>query len=75
MWTGYGDKKCVKNFGGKISLKLSTLKIEDMRTKFRWVRTERGCEDGMGLELAQDRVQYRALLLAVLNLQSLLSQC
>jgi hypothetical protein len=31
-----------------------------------------GCEDGMWMELAQDRVQWRALVLAVLNLRVLL---
>jgi hypothetical protein len=30
---------------------------------------EIGCEDGRWMELAQDRVQWRALVLAVLNLQ------
>jgi len=34
---------------------------------------ETGCEDGRWIELAQDRVQ--ALVLAVLNIQFLLSQC
>jgi hypothetical protein len=31
-----------------------------------------GCEDGRWMELAQDRVQWRALVLAVLNLLVLL---
>jgi hypothetical protein len=29
---------------------------------------EMGCEDGRWIELAQDRVQWQALILAVLNL-------
>jgi len=33
---------------------------------------EIGCEDGRWMELAQDRVQWQALLLAVLNLLVLL---
>jgi hypothetical protein len=36
---------------------------------------ETGCEDGRWIELAQDRVQWQALVLAVLNIQFLLSQC
>jgi hypothetical protein len=32
---------------------------------------ETGCEDGRWMELAQDRVQWRALVLAVLNLRVL----
>jgi hypothetical protein len=35
---------------------------------------EMGCEDGRWMELAQDRVQWRALLLAVLNLRVLLPE-
>jgi hypothetical protein len=31
------------------------------------VLTEMGCEDGMWMELAQDRVQWWVLVLAVLN--------
>jgi len=34
-----------------------------------------GCENVRWIELAEDCVQWRALLLAVLNLQVLLSQC
>jgi hypothetical protein len=37
--------------------------------------TDMGCEDGNWMELAQDRVQWRALVLAVLNLWVLLPQC
>jgi hypothetical protein len=33
---------------------------------------EMGCEDGRWMKLAQDRVQWRALALAVLNLRVLL---
>jgi hypothetical protein len=33
-----------------------------------------GCEDGRWTELAQDRVQWRALVLAVLNLRVLLPE-
>jgi hypothetical protein len=33
---------------------------------------EMGCEDGRWMELAQDRVQWRAFVLAVLNLRVLL---
>jgi hypothetical protein len=33
---------------------------------------EMGCKDGRWIELAQDRVRWRALVLAVLNLQGLL---
>jgi hypothetical protein len=36
---------------------------------------ERGCEDGRWTELAQDRAQWWALVLAVLNLGVLLPQC
>jgi hypothetical protein len=35
---------------------------------------EVGCEDGRWIELAQDCVQWRALVLAVLNLQVLLPE-
>jgi len=35
---------------------------------------EIGCEDGRWMELAQDRVQWRALVLAVLNLLVLLPE-
>jgi hypothetical protein len=35
---------------------------------------ETGCEDGRLMELAQDRVQWRALVLAVLNLRVLLPE-
>jgi hypothetical protein len=35
---------------------------------------EMGCEDGRWMELAQDRVQWRALVLAVLNLRVLLPE-
>jgi hypothetical protein len=34
---------------------------------------EMGCEEERWMELAQDRVQWRALVLAVLNLRILLS--
>jgi hypothetical protein len=33
---------------------------------------EIGCADGRWMELAQDRVQWRALILAVLNIRDLL---
>jgi hypothetical protein len=33
-----------------------------------------GCEDGRWMELAQDRVQWRTLVLAVLNVRGLLSE-
>jgi hypothetical protein len=36
---------------------------------------EIGCEDGRLVELAQDRVQWRTLVLAMLNLGVLLPQC
>jgi hypothetical protein len=36
---------------------------------------EIGYEDEMWMELAQDRVQWQALVLAVLNLRVLLPQC
>jgi len=35
---------------------------------------EIGCEDGRWMELAQDRVQWWALVLAVLNLRVLLPE-
>jgi hypothetical protein len=35
---------------------------------------EIGCEDGRWMELAQNRVQWRALVLAVLNLRVLLPE-
>jgi hypothetical protein len=35
---------------------------------------ETGCENGKWIELAQDRVQWRALVLAVLNLRVLLPE-
>jgi hypothetical protein len=37
--------------------------------------SEIGCEDGRWTELAQDSVQWQALVLAVLNLLVLLQQC
>jgi hypothetical protein len=36
--------------------------------------SEMGCEDGRWMELAQDRVQCQAFVLAVLNLLVLMSQ-
>jgi hypothetical protein len=33
------------------------------------------CDDGRWMELAQDRVQWRGLVLAVLNLRALLPEC
>jgi hypothetical protein len=33
---------------------------------------EMGCEDGRWMELAQDRIQWRSLVLAVFNLRVLL---
>jgi hypothetical protein len=35
---------------------------------------ETGCEDGRWMELAQDRVQWQTLVLAVLNLRVLLPE-
>jgi hypothetical protein len=35
---------------------------------------EMSCEDGRWMELAQDRAQWRALVLAVLNLRVLLPE-
>jgi hypothetical protein len=35
---------------------------------------EIGCENGRWMELAQDRVQWRALIVAVLNLRDLLPE-
>jgi hypothetical protein len=35
---------------------------------------EMGCEDGRWMDLAQDRVQWRPLVLAVLNLRVLLPE-
>jgi hypothetical protein len=37
-------------------------------------RREIGCEDGRWMELAQDRVQWRSLVLAVLNIRVLLPE-
>jgi len=37
--------------------------------------TVMGCEDGKWMELAQDRVQWQGVVLAVLNLGGLLPQC
>jgi hypothetical protein len=36
--------------------------------------TEMGCKDGRWMELAQDRVQWRALVFVVLNLRVLLPE-
>jgi hypothetical protein len=36
---------------------------------------ETGCEDGEWMELAQDRVQWQALVLALFNILILLPQC
>jgi hypothetical protein len=38
---------------------------------WNWLR---GCEDGRWIELAQDRVQWRALVLALLDLRVLLPE-
>jgi hypothetical protein len=38
----------------------------------RWNSVKTGCEDGRWMELAQDRVQWQALVLAVLNFGVLL---
>jgi hypothetical protein len=37
--------------------------------------TEMGCEDGRWMELAQGNIQWRALVLAILNTGFLLAHC
>jgi hypothetical protein len=64
--------RIVRKFLGKCPLGRLRKKWEDnIKTDLR----EIGSEDGRWMELAQDHVQWRALVLAVLNLGVLLPQC
>jgi hypothetical protein len=59
-----GDKKIIPNFGG------GNL-FEDRGEYERVTLTEICCEGGRLIELTQDRVQWRGLVLAVLDLRVL----
>jgi hypothetical protein len=70
MWLRWGKQECIQNFCGE-TCKTAAWKTrweENITTDLR----EIGCEDGRWMELAQDRVQWQALVLAVLNLGVLL---
>jgi uncharacterized integral membrane protein len=48
--------------------------LQDIHQLINMDLRETGCEDGRWMELAQNRVQWRALVLAVLNLRVLLPE-
>jgi hypothetical protein len=65
-WTCISDRgTCLQNIGGE------TLGPVDRGEDGR-ILGKIGCDDGRWMELAQDRVQWRAVVLAVLNLGVLL---
>jgi hypothetical protein len=57
------DISGVVPWGSAITVLVSKLDLKEI-----------GCEDGRWMELAQDRVQWQALVSAMLNLEVLLSQ-
>jgi hypothetical protein len=59
---------------GKFLLKSELWKAKEMYRRIKIQFRVTGCEDGRWMELTQDRVQLRVLLLAVLNLQVLLRE-
>jgi hypothetical protein len=66
------NQKCIRNFGGQTSWETTTWKTEKMDNIKKELR-QTGCEDRRWMELAQYRVQWRVLVLAVLNIQILIS--
>jgi hypothetical protein len=76
MWLGQGGKECIETLVGK-PLRRYLLG----RPRKRWEDNikldlmEVECEAQVRMEVAQDCVQWQALVLAVLNLHVLLPQC
>jgi hypothetical protein len=69
------DKKCIQNFDEK-SLERQSLVRQRKRCEdnIKLDLRDVGCKDGCWMGQAQDRVHFRALLLAVLNLGNLLTE-
>jgi hypothetical protein len=65
----WGDKKCAQYLGNR-PLGRKRRKEDNINMYLR----KAGCEDGKWVELAQDHVQWRALVLAVLKLRVLLPE-
>jgi hypothetical protein len=61
--TGFGISG-VETWGSATTVLVSKMDLREI-----------GCEDGRWMELDQDRVQWQALVLAVLNLGVLIPQC
>jgi hypothetical protein len=64
------DNECIQNFGEESSWKPSACKT-GLEDNIRLL----DCEDGRWMKLAQDRNEWRALVLTVLNLRILLPWC
>jgi len=60
-----GDKECIQSFVGKHPLGTSRRRWEDT---VMMDLTERGCEGGKWMELAEDRVQRQCLVSVVFNI-------
>jgi hypothetical protein len=77
MWLGWEKKECIQN--GSVEITWKNVYTEDRKKRregnIKMDLRETGCENGRWMELAQDRVQWQALVLAVLNLLVLLPQC
>jgi len=68
-----GNKTCVQNFSWETSWNVSYGRQKNTRDdNINTDLSEVCCEDGRWMELAQGRVQWRALVLAALSLQILL---
>jgi hypothetical protein len=74
MQLQWKESKCINIFTGKISSKAETWKTKKMGDNIKMNSREICCEDGRWMELAHDRVQWQALVLAVLNLRVLLPE-
>jgi hypothetical protein len=66
---------CIQNFDGETSGKRPLGRPRRREEDNKMILRQIGCEDGRWMELAQDHVQWQALVLAVLNLLVLLPQC